>query len=728
MNKITILLLLLASQIVLAQSDCENQPWLDHTLPLEERVESMINCMTVEEKISQLMNESDAIPRLGIEQYNWWSEALHGVARSGRATVFPQSIGLGATFDPDLIRRVGTAISDEARAINNQLVADDKKYIRYMGLSFWSPNVNIFRDPRWGRGQETYGEDPYLSGAIGASFVKGMQGNHPRYLKTAACAKHFVVHSGPEELRHEFNAIATPKDMYETYLPAFKSCVDAGVEAVMCAYNRTNHEACCGSNYLLQEILRDDWGFNGHVVSDCGAIRNFHNDHKITENAAESAALAIKSGVNVNCGDTYDHLDEALSQGLIAEPDIDKALRPLVRTRFKLGMFDPRSNNPYTSIPTYVINSQEHKDLARETAQKSVVLLQNKNNILPLKKDLPFVYMSGPFAADVRALLGNYNGLSNDMVTVVEGIVNKVSPATRVQYRSGAMVNTPNSNPHDWYSGLAKKADATIAVVGLTVLLEGEEGEAIASEYHGDNITMKLPENQINFLKKLREGNEKPLIVVVAAGCPVDLTEVNELADAVIYSWYPGEQGGNAIADIIFGDVSPSGKLPITFPKSADQLPPYEDYSMEGRTYKYMEEEPLYPFGYGLTYSSIVLNDLQSDATTAKAGENFPVKIKVENNGQYDTEEVVQLYVSLMDTKTKVPQSSLQAIKRVTVKQGEHEEVEFMVKPEMFYYIDEEGNSIRHKGKAKLIIGNASPGSRSEALGASFEALTINVK
>jgi beta-glucosidase len=727
MKRLTFILYLMMTMTQLAQNNnCNDKPWLDTSLSFEQRASLLIDCMTLEEKASQLLNESPAINNLGIEQYNWWSEALHGVARSAKATVFPQAIGMAATFDTKLMHQVGTIISDEARAINNHLVASNGKYIQYMGLTFWSPNVNIFRDPRWGRGQETYGEDPFLSGSMGAAFIRGMQGDHPKYLKTAACAKHFVVHSGPEAVRNSFNAITSLKDLHETYLPAFKLCVDAGVEAVMCAYNRTNDEACCGSNTLLNDILRNEWNFKGHIVSDCGAIKNFHEQHNLTKSPAESAALAIISGVDVNCGDTYEHLIEAVEIGLLTEKEIDERLATLLMTRFKLGMFDPHEENPYTSIPTTVINSSDHKNIAKQVAQKSIVLLQNKNSLLPLKNDLPFIYLGGPLAADVRSLLGNYHGLSSSMVTLVEGVASKTSPSTRVQFNSGSLLSTENKNPMDWYSGTAGAADVTITAVGFTSLLEGEEGESIASEYKGDNVTMKLPVNQLIYLRKIAE-KDKPLVVVVFAGCPVDLTEISELADAILYAWYPGEEGGSALADIIFGDVSPSGKLPITFPKSVDQLPPYEDYSMAGRTYKYMEESPMYPFGYGKSYASFRLENLVVEKRDDANNNEYSVSVTLSNTGQIKAEEVVQLYVSLLDVEETVPKAELKAFKRVEVLGGKSEMVNFSLSPYMFSYINKYGDSVEYKGKVKITIGNSSPGARSLELGAAIVSKEITL-
>ncbi|MFH1161605.1 MAG: glycoside hydrolase family 3 N-terminal domain-containing protein, partial [bacterium] len=562
-------------------------PWKDPSSPLDERVQDLLSRMTLEEKCSQMLYNSLAIERLGIPAYNWWSEALHGVARMGRATVFPQPIGLAATFDTALIYRVASAISDEARVKFNAALKIGN-ITQYGGLTFWSPNINIFRDPRWGRGMETWGEDPYLTGKLGVWFVKGMQGTQARYLKTAACAKHYVVHSGPEKLRHEFNAKPPVKDFRETYLPAFKRLVQEGqVESVMCAYNRTYDEPCCGSKYLLQDILRDEWGFQGHIVSDCWAITDFNQFHKVTASVEKSAAKAILAGVDLNCGIAYASLMPAIEQGLITEADIDRNLAYLLRTRFKLGLFDPPGLNPWEHIPDSVINCTRHKQIAREAAVKSIVLLKN-NGVLPLKKDLHRIIVTGPLAADVNVLLGNYNGVPSEAVTVLEGITGKVDPGSRISYHSGFLLTGEDPDDPRWVLFSVNNADATVVVLGINPLWEGEEGEAIATKMGADKADIRIPDNQVNYLKELAKDHSKPIVAVITGGSPLDLSEVYQLADAVLFAWYPGEQGGNAVAEILFGEVSPAGRLPVTFPKSVDQLPPFDDYSMVGRTYKYM--------------------------------------------------------------------------------------------------------------------------------------------
>ncbi|WP_303317234.1 glycoside hydrolase family 3 C-terminal domain-containing protein [Flavivirga abyssicola] len=703
---------------VFSFSQSATQKWLDTSLSHNERIDYLIEAMTLEEKTSQLLDVCPPIERLNIPEYNWWNEALHGVARNGRATVFPQAIAFGATFDEALILKVGTAISDEARAKYNEAIKLNNRS-RYAGLTFWSPNVNIFRDARWGRGQETYGEDPFLTSKIGVSFVKGLQGNNPDYMKAAACAKHYAVHSGPEELRHEFNAVVNKKDLFETYLPAFKALVqDANVEGVMGAYNRTLGEVCSGSPYLLQDILRDQWGFKGYIVSDCGAISDFHKFHKVTKTPEESAALALINGTNINCGNVYKVLKKSLEQKLITEELIDLRLKESLLTRFKLGMFDPIGTNPYDNITAEVVNSEKHRALAKEVAEKSIVLLKNKNNLLPLKKDTRTVYVVGPNASSEEVLLGNYYGLTGSSQTILDGIVSKVSAGTSINYKYGVLPFRENLNPIDWATGNAAKADVTIAVMGISGLFEGEEGEALASTFKGDKKDLKLPENQINFIKKMRKKSKKPLVLVLTGGSPIAIPELHDLVDAVVFAWYPGEEGGTALANILFGDISPSGKLPITFPKSVEQLPAYEDYNMKGRTYKYMTEEPLYPFGFGLSYTTFEYKNLTVDKT-------YNVSVEVTNTGDYDAENVVQLYISSPLAGTQDPIFDLKAFKRVYLKSGETKTIRFELNKATFNQFNEAGKTVLRKGKYTIYVGDALPSQRSIDLGASKPVSTL---
>ncbi|WP_139923173.1 glycoside hydrolase family 3 N-terminal domain-containing protein [Hymenobacter sp. DG01] len=697
--------------------------YLDPSKPVNVRVRDLISRLTLEEKADQMMYNSKAIERLNIPAYNWWNEALHGVGRAGAATVFPQAIGLGATFDDDLALRVSTAISDEARAMYNASVAKGYRQ-QYSGLTFWTPNINIFRDPRWGRGQETYGEDPTLTGRLGVAFVKGLQGPDPQHLKVAACAKHFAVHSGPEKLRHEFNAVASPQDLRETYLPAFKQLVDADVEAVMCAYNATNGEPCCGNQYLLQDVLRKQWSFKGHIVSDCWALVDFYKGHNVVKTPAEAAALALERGVNLNCGSVYPSLPEAVQKGLTTEAKMDSSLAILLRTKFKLGLFDAPGSSPYDKLGAEVINSPQHRALAREAAQKSIVLLKN-NGVLPLRNDLAKYFVTGPNAANLDALLGNYYGVNPEMKTILEGLVAGVSPASQMQYRPGALLDRPNQNGVDWVSGTARTSDATFVVLGITGLLEGEEGESIASPSFGDRLDYNLPQNQIDFLRGLRKNNTQPIVAIITGGSPMNLSEVHELADAVVLAWYPGQEGGNAVADIVFGKVSPSGKLPITFPKSLDQLPAYESYGMLGRTYRYMSQEPMYPFGYGLSYAKFEYSGLK---LPKKAARNKPVEVEatVRNTGKVAGEEVVQLYLTHTPRQgQQIPRYALKHFRRVQLQPGASATIKFTLTPEQLALIDAQGKSVAPTAPVTIAVGGSLPSARSQTLGASKPATAV---
>ena len=683
----------------------------------DERIDDLISLMTIKEKCSQLNHENKAIERLGIPAYNWWNECLHGLARAGRATVFPQAIGLAATFDSKLQFKIANAISNEARAKYNAAQRLGISDI-YRGLTFWTPNVNIFRDPRWGRGQETYGEDPYLTSRMGVAFVKGLQGNHKKYLKVAACAKHFAVHSGPEKDRHSFNAESSLKEMKETYLPAFKALVEAGVEAVMGAYNRTNDEPCCASHHLLDEVLRKEWDFKGHVVTDCWAVKDFHEGHKVTDTPSESAAMALKNGSDLNCGDEFAFLMKALKEKQITENEIDIALKRILKTKFKLGMFDDASENPYARITEKNIDFDGHAKLAREAAAKSIILLKNKNNILPLKKDLKSLFIIGPNAASVEILLGNYFGINNKMVTIVEGIVGKADYGSSIQYRQGFLLDRENDIEFNWAASEAAKYDVTVAAIGINAQIEGEEGDAIASKSQGDRVDINLPQCQIDFMKKLKE-NGKPLIAIVSGGSPLALQEIHELADAVLFVWYPGQEGGNAIADVLFGDVSPSGRLPITFPKSVKQLPPFADYSMKNRTYRYMRQSPLYPFGFGLSYSFFTYSLIKLHKNSIKKGESIVATIEIKNIGNCTSEEVVQLYISA-PKNIDAPIYALKSFERISLKSKEKKKIQFTITPEMLQCFDKAGNEFIPEGQFTIYIGGCSPGNRGKELGASI--------
>lgn len=692
-------------------------PFQNPSLSIEERVQDLVSRLTLTEKAGQLLYNAPAIPRLNIPEYNWWSECLHGVARNGRATIFPQAIGMAATFDVDLIYRIGATIAEEARAKFNVNSAKGERG-PYQGLTFWAPNVNIFRDPRWGRGQETYGEDPYLTSRIAVAFVKGLQGDHPKYLKAAGCAKHYAVHSGPESLRHEFDAVVTPKDLWETYLPAFEALVvEAKVEGVMGAYNRTNGHPCAAHPYLMDEVLRKQWGFQGYFTSDCWGISDFYKGHKVVETPAEAAALALKHGTNLNCGTTYAFTAEAVKKNLISEADVDRNLRELLRTRFRLGLFDPVEMVPFNSISADVIHQPEHVALSREAAVKSIVLLKNKDNLLPLDKETRTIYVVGPTATHIQGLLANYYGVSENLVTILEGIVGKASAHSKVHYSQGALLDRTNNNPIDWFSGEAEYADVTIACVGISQLIEGEEGEAIASPHKGDREGISLPPNQVTFLTKIRKKAKK-LVVVMTGGSAISCLPVLEMADAFLFVWYPGEQGGNAVADVLFGDAVPAGRLPITFPKTVADLPPYQDYSMLGRTYKYMEKEPLFPFGFGLSYVTFEYRNFKLSHNQIKKGNSLTAEVTVRNTGTIAAEEVVQLYISDLEASARVPRFSLIGFKRIAIKAGESKKMKFEIGPSAMQIVNEQGKRLIEKGKFKLIVGGAAPVARSVGLGA----------
>jgi len=691
--------------ILLAASlNAQVYPFQDSSLDFEDRAEDLVSRLTLEEKAGLMVHNSKAIERLGVPSYNWWNEALHGVARNGKATVFPQAIGMAATFDNTLIKKVASTISDEARAKHHTAIKLGNR-TRYSGLTFWTPNVNIFRDPRWGRGHETYGEDPYLTSKMGVAFVEGLQGDDPKYLKTAACAKHYVVHSGPEPLRHRFNAIASDRDFRETYLPAFKALVEADVEAVMCAYNRTNDEACCGSKSLLGTILRDELGFNGHIVSDCWALNDIWKKHKIVPTVEEAAALSVQSGVNLNCGDVYNKLPEAVENGLINESEVDELLKELLMSRFRLGLMDDESIVPFSNLKPEIVNCDEHKALAREVAAKSMVLLKNRNNTLPLRKDLKKLFVTGPIATSTEALLANYHGVSGEYVTFLEGIVDRVSVGTSVEYRKGTDIVNPTFN------GFSLAASSpTIACIGITSEFEGEEGDAMLSDDNGDRKRIKLPENQINFIHKLRKAAKKrPLIVVITGGSAIPIPEIDSLADAIIFAGYPGEQGGHALADVIFGDYNPAGRLPITFYKSVEDLPDYQNYDMKGRTYRYFEGDPLYEFGYGLSYTTFNYSNIKTNKSRYKNKDVIKVCIDVTNSGELDGEEVVQLYVKNVESKLDMPIKSLKGFNRVAIQKGKTKTIDFEFLASELAYWDENNYAWKiEKGAYEIQIGASS--------------------
>lgn len=671
----------------------------------KKKAKELVSQMTAEEKCSQLKYDSPAIERLGIPAYNWWNEGLHGVARAGTATMFPQAIGMAAAFDTEMMHRIGTAISLEARAKYNYASAEGDRDI-YKGLTLWSPNVNIFRDPRWGRGHETYGEDPYLAAELGVNFVKGIQGDG-EHLRAAACAKHFAVHSGPEALRHEFNAEVNQKDLAETYLYAFEKLVKSGVAGVMGAYNRVNGEPACANKKLMKKLY-GEWEFGGYFVSDCWAISDFHTHHMVTGTAAESAAMAVKAGCDINCGNTYIHLMAALEQGLIEEAGIDRAVEKAMEIRLRLGMLE---ETEYDNIPFDVIDCPEHNALSLEAAEKSMVLLKNRG-FLPLDKHrIKSIAVIGPNADSRAALYGNYQGTASRFVTFLEGIEDAFGG--RVYYAEGCHLFKDRVEglalPADRISeavAAAKNADVSVLCLGLDASLEGEEGDAGNAYASGDKTDLRLPEPQRLLLKSVLDVG-KPVVVVLAAGSSLNIED--DRPAALIQAWYPGSKGGKALAEILFGEVSPSGKLPVTFYESAEALPDFCDYSMAQRTYKNVKGNVLYPFGFGLTYSSMYVKSARYEG-----GE---VVCTAENIGDTDTGEVLEVYSRSMSAfAPKNP--ALCGFARIFLKAGESAEFHVKLSEDAFTDVDDNGVRGVHSEEYLLYVGFSQPDEKSEALGA----------
>ena len=676
------------------------------------RAEELVGQMTLDEKASQLRYDAPAIPRLNIPAYNWWNEALHGVARAGTATSFPQAIGMAAAFDEELMKDVGDAIALEGRAKYNSYSRQGDRDI-YKGLTFWSPNVNIFRDPRWGRGHETYGEDPYLTGRLGVNFIKGLQGEGS-VLKAAACAKHFAVHSGPEDLRHEFDAVVSDKDLWETYLPAFEDCVTEGeVEAVMGAYNRTNGEPCCGHSVLMEDILRGKWDFQGHFVSDCWAIRDFHTGHMVTNTAPESAALALKKGCDVNCGNTYLHILKAYQLGLVTEEDITQAVVRLFTTRFLLGLFD---ETEYDKISYDVVECKENRELAAKAARESMVLLKN-DGILPLKKEkVKTIGVIGPNADSRRVMIGNYYGTSSYYTTVLEGIREVAGDAVRVLYSEGCHLYKDRleglAMRQDRLSEamiVAENSDVVVLCLGLDETLEGEEMDEGNGVGSGDKQDLLLPQVQRELLEKLLE-QDTPVVLCLRAGSSIDIGCASEKAAAVLQTWYPGAGGGKQVAEILFGKISPSGKLPVTFYHNEDleHMPAFTDYSMNGRTYRYLERKPLYPFGYGLTYGNVVVTSVKTSMDT---GVNLQIQAK--NNSDTATEDVIEVYIKNLDSQYAVKNHSLCGFSRVHLEAGEEKKIEIAIPESAWMVIDENGEKKRDGNRFRLYVGTSQPDERS---------------
>jgi beta-glucosidase len=826
-----------------------DQPvYLNPTLSVDERVRDLVGRMTLEEEVAQMQNHAPAIPRLGIPEYDWWNEALHGVARAGIATVFPQAIGLAATWDADLMLEVATVISDEARAKYHEAIRNNQHGI-YQGLTFWSPNINIFRDPRWGRGQETYGEDPYLTGRLGVKFVRGMQGENPRYFKTISTPKHFAVHSGPEQLRHVFDVPVDERDLRETYLPAFEACVREGKAfSIMCAYNSYAGEPCCSNDYFLTKILRREWGFEGYVVSDCGAISDITAGHRTYASAPEASAAAERAGCDLSCGSEYSSLVEAVAKGLIHKEEIDESVRRLFTARFRLGMFDPQEMVPYARIPYSVNDSKGHQDLALKAAQESIVLLKNDGGVLPLRKGMKRIAVIGPNADNVGVLLGNYNGTPSNPVTPLQGIRNNVAPMTEVVFSKGCslarglwdealpiparslgaglkgeyfanmelagdpvITRTDAQVDFDWGSGspdprvpadsfsvrwtgmltapktgeyhigatanngcrlwldgalivddwrdagprtivkdvklragksyaikleffeqlgeatarlvwivpgtdilsdainVARHADAVVLCLGLSPRLEGEEMDVQVEGFSGgDRVTLDLPASQEELLRAIG-ALKKPTVLVLLNGSAVAVNWADAHIPAIVEAWYPGEQAGNAIADVIFGDYNPGGRLPVTVYRSVDQLPPFEDYRMAGRTYRYSKETPLYPFGHGLSYTRFSYSNLLLDKLQIRAGDSLRVSVTVRNDGSKDGDEVVQLYLTDEQASAPVPLRSLQGFRRLHLAAGASAMASFVLSPRQMSLIDAQLNRVVEPGYFTVAVGGKQP-------------------
>ncbi len=692
-------------------------PFQNRDLPLENRINDLIDRLSLEEKAGQLSHQSPAIERLGIPYYNWWSEVLHGHARSGRATVFPQSIGLGATFDEDLIRRVASAIGDETRAKHHAAVRLGNR-CQYLGLSAMSPTLNLFRDPRWGRGQEGYGEDPHLTSVLGRAFVQGLQGDDPHYLKVAAYAKHFAVHSGPEDGRYSFDARVSKKDLYETYLAAFKAAVDAGVEGIMGAYNAVNGEPCCASKTLLTTILREKWGFEGNVISDGGGIHFLSAGHQVTDSPEQSTAMALNNGCDLNLGGVFRQgLVKAIETGLLDEAVVDRALRRVLLTKFRLGLLDPEECVPYASISEDIVACEAHRRLAHEAAVKSIVLLKNKNDALPMARDAKSIYLCGPNAASVDALLGSYYGQGARMTTVLEGVTAAVSPGTCLTYaRLCPVTGGKLQKTGDLVDG--KPYQYTVAAMGMSGLYEGESGgDPEDSPHDGDRVDLELPGHQLELLKQLRKKCEKLVVVLFGAGA-LNLDWVMANADAVLYAFYPGQAGGDAIADILFGAAMPSGRVPYSFVQSTAELPPFDDYSMQNRTYRYIESEPQIPFGFGLSYTTFRYDSIELDSAELGTEESITMKVRVSNTGDLAGDEVIQLYVTHHDAPVRMPRFSLKAIRRVHIEPGATAELSIPLDADALSIVDDDGRLVLEPGRVTLTAGGCSPFESATRLGA----------
>ena len=709
MKKSLFISIFLLFAIVNYAQETTKLPYQNTALSRSERVEDLLNRLTPAEKVGLMMNHSKEVARLSIPEYNWWNEALHGVARAGLATVFPQAIAMAATFNDTDQLKTFSIISDEARAKYHKAVKEGNRKI-YYGLTFWTPNINIFRDPRWGRGMETYGEDPYLTSCFGINAVKGLQGDDAQFFKTHACAKHFAVHSGPEWNRHSYNAHVSDKDLWETYLPAFEALVTkANVQEVMCAYNRLDDSPCCGSSKLLIDILRNKWNYNGLVVSDCGAIDDFyktgrHNTHK---SASEASATAVVSGTDIECGGSYKALNDALTQGIIKEADLNVSVRRILKSRFDLGMFDADSDVKWASIPYSVVDCQQHKDQALKVARESMTLLKNSSNTLPLNKNIKTIAVIGANANDSVMLWANYNGFPSSTTTILQGITSKI-PHANIIYDRGCNLVGNDSVDYNSLKNKIKTADVIIYVGGLSPRLEGEEMRVNADGFRGgDRTKIELPTIQSNMLKALKSTG-KPVVFVLATGSAIALANDEPNYDALLNAWYGGQSAGTAVADVLFGDYNPAGRLPITFYKSTAQLPDFESYDMKNRTYRFFKDQALYPFGFGLSYTTFATSHIKLSSSKIKAGKNLRLSLNIKNTGKFNGDEVIQVYIRNIKDKSQ-PLKSLVAFKRIHVKARKTQKIVFDLTTDAFKtYIEQKGEMGIVNGDYEIMIGNSS--------------------
>lgn len=695
----------------------QSYPFRNPDLPTEQRINDLIARLTLEEKVQLMKHTAPAVPRLGIPAYNWWNEALHGVARtSEKVTVFPQAIGMAASFDTEALQTMGDMASSEGRALFNEDMKSGKTGDIYRGLTYWTPNINIFRDPRWGRGQETYGEDPYLTGQMGSAIVRGLEGTDSKYLKAVACAKHFAVHSGPEHNRHSYDARVSMFDLWDTYLPAFRELVvKAKVHGVMCAYNRLEGQPCCGHNELLQDILRNQWKFDGYVASDCWAVSDFAQFHKTHGNDVDAVVDAVLNGTDLECGNLYQKLIQGVEKGLITEREINVSLARLFDIQFKLGMYDPADRVPYASIGREVIECDAHKKHAYEMAQKSMVLLRNNNKTLPLNPaKIKSIALIGPNADDEHTLLANYFGTPSEIVTPYESLKKRFGDRIKINHIKGVgFVNKLDSAASfAQVAAEARKADVIIFVGGISADYEGEAGDAGAGGYagfaSGDRTTMKLPPVQTELMKELRKTG-RPLVLVNMSGSVMNFEWESRNADAILQAWYGGQAGGDAIVDVLFGEYNPAGRMPLTTYMNDEDLPPFEDYSMANRTYRYYKGDVRYPFGFGLSYTTFGYEALQSDSTVL-SGEQIQVSTVVRNTGARDGDEVVQLYViHPQNGNTPVPACALKGFKRLHLRAGESRTVTFTLSPEELALVDSKGNLVEKEGTVELYIGGGQP-------------------